>query len=320
MRAQAAQATLVTVLLAGAALAPCSFSAPIRSAPQQPSLHARAESGMAKVQGLLVSGLHRVVLSHGAALLHDGAEGLDGGKAQLRLLLSDGPMEPDHLLGPLPELRLQEAARSGSPRAVFVSFDPANPDQLQITPLVAPGPDAAGAISSLSITRSGEPGTGAFDTFAFLPQHLRAAFTYSRETSFPAAPSDIRSLSFQVDLPVEREPAVTARVEGGKAVRATPQGKLALARARSMTTLDSAGLARLRAASPASVPPLPPGSPEDDLLQMLRSLAADQLRALGGESLLLVERGDRAVLVISEGEGLRSWIRFRRSNGSWQVD
>jgi hypothetical protein len=297
-------------VVATAALTACFLAAPAIA----------ADPRAAMVQGILASGTQRLVLSHGAALLHDGAESLDGGVPRLRLLLSEAPVEPALLQGVVPDLSLQELARSGALRGVLVSFDPAVPEQVQISPLLAPAAGANASMSSLSLYRSGGPGPGALENFSFLARRLRAGLTYSRESSTPPASEDIRSLSFQVDLPVQLEPAVTARVQGGDAVRATPQGRLALERARTIAGLDAAGLARLRAQSPASVPALPPEIPETELLTMLRGLGADQLRGLGGKGLLLVERGDRAVLVISEGEGLRSWIGFRRRSGTWQFD
>jgi hypothetical protein len=310
----AAAAALAAVLLAvpggAAAVAP----------PSRLPWDAIADAPAAAVQGVLASGTQRLVLSHGVALLHDGAEGLDGGVARLRLLLSDAPLDTALLEGVLPDLRLQELARGGALRAVLVSFDPANPEQVEITPLLAPAAGDGASMTSLALTRTGGPGPGAFESFSFLAPRLRASFSYSLEPSSGAAPQDIHSLSFRVNLQVQAEPAVTARVQGGDAVRATPQGRLALDRARTMAALDAAGLARLRVQDPASVPSLPAEIPESELLQMLRGLAADQLRGLGGQGLLLVERGDRAVLVIGEGEGLRSWITFRRRNGRWQFD
>jgi hypothetical protein len=55
------------------------------------------------------------------------------------------------------------------------------------------------------------------------------------------------------------------------------------------------------------------------LLPLLRELGAAQLKGLRGAGLLLVERGDRAVLVIEEADGLRSWINFRCRDGVWQI-
>ncbi|MCP9927616.1 hypothetical protein [Cyanobium sp. CH-040] len=296
------------VLVASAALAAWVLAAPAFAAPH-PAL----------VRGELVSGRQRLVLTHGAALLHDGAEGFDAGGPRLRLLLSEAPVDPALLQGVLPQLRLQELSRGGALRAVLVEVDPAAPEQVQISPLLSPVNGAGAVMASLSLYSSGGPGPGAFETFSFQARRLRAALTYSRESSAPPDADDIRSLVFQVDLPVQPEPAVTARVEGGDAVRATPQGRLALERARTVASLDAAGLARLRAQDPAAVAPLPAEIPEAQLLELLRGLAADQLRGLSGTGLLLVERGDRAVLVIHAGEGLRSWIRFHRRDGVWTL-
>jgi hypothetical protein len=52
---------------------------------------------------------------------------------------------------------------------------------------------------------------------------------------------------------------------------------------------------------------------------LLLELGAAQLKGLRGAGLLLVERGDRAVLVIEEADGLRSWINFRCRDGVWQI-
>jgi hypothetical protein len=297
------------VLAARAALAAWVLVAPANAADPHPAI----------VRGELASGRQRLVLTHGAALLHDGAEGLDGGGPRLRLLLSVAPVDSALLQGGLPQLRLQELSRGGALRAVLVEVDPAAPEQVQISPLLPPVNRSGPEMASLSLYRSGGPGPGAFEKFSFHARRLRAALTYTRESSGPPEADDIRSLAFQVDLPVQPEPAVTARVEGGDAVRATPQGRLALERARTVASLDAAGLARLRAQDPAAVAPLPPEIPEAQLLELLRGLAADQLRGLSGTGLLLVERGDRAVLVINEGEGLRSWISFHRRDGVWRI-
>lgn len=271
------------------------------------------------VQGELVTGRQRLVLSHGAALLHDGAEGLDGGGPRLRVLLSESPVDPTLLQGVLPQLRLGALGRSGGLRGLLLEVDPAALEQVQISLVVPPVAGAPPSVASLSLYSSGGPGPGAFASFALEARRLRAAFSHARASSMAPAPDDIRSISFQVDLPVQAEPAVTARVEGGDAVRATPQGRLALERARSMASLDAAGLARLRAEDPSAVAS-DPGQPSDStLLPLLRELGAAQLKGLGGAGLLLVERGDRAVLVIEEAEGLRSWINFHRRNGVWQI-
>ncbi len=297
MRGAVAMAGLAALLLA----APAGVGAPL----PQPD----------RVRGVLESDGRRLELRQGVALLHDDAEGLDGGVERLRLLLSDAPVDPAALEGESPELALQGRARSGALRGVLLSLDPAAPEQVVITPLLPPAPGATPTVFSLTLFRSGGPGPGAFESFAVSGQRLRASLQHRRETPDGAVAEGLRSLSLQVDLPLRREAAVTARVQGGEAVRATPQGRLALDRARAMAALDAAGLARLRAQAPADGPPLP----DAELLPLLRELAAEQLQGLQSPDLLLVERGDRAVLVIRQGEGSRSWITFHRLNGVWAI-
>ena len=107
-----------------------------------------------RASGFMTADGERIALREAYALLHASREGGAEFPPELRLVLADREIPQASLAGPAP-LPVLELARTGKVRGLLIRLDPDDYGSLRLTPLLAPGSVAAGAVD--------RRGTGASD-------------------------------------------------------------------------------------------------------------------------------------------------------------
>lgn len=253
----------------------------------------------APVDGTMTLNGKPVALTHVLAKLHDNAEGVV--TRPLLIAVTDRQL-PAGALDGIGETVAAQLAMAGKLRGVLFRIDPKRPDEASMIVLDKPE-RVGGNLKRLVVGSKEHPAVS-----RLLVGSDKVGVAFMR----PAGGTQDVDVSFalKVAAPLTREPRVTADIKG-PAIQASPHYRASLAYAEAMRTGDMAAQDRL--GSKAMVARMSMYPSRADIIELLKGVgekAKTQLPRVHR----IVERGDRAVLLIDE----RAWITMVRENGAWK--
>ena len=271
--------------------------------PLQPA-HA-IDAGAAK--GALKAGGKDVALNHAIAYQLDNAEGLLDRPREMRIALTDREV-PQSALAGIAFPPVTQLAREGKVQGLLLRFDPADRKSVYVTYLAAPS-DPRMSLTTLTIGGTQE----AFRKLEIANNRVTGEIAHKESR---AGSADMPALEFDIQFsaPQFNDPPVTADLKG-EAARKSPQAQLLVAKARALAAGDFDALRRISTERA--------NRNTDMFLKQMGDKAAVFAKEAGRELLKInksiervVERGDRAVMIIGKGE----WMTFVRVGGQWLTD
>lgn len=265
------------------------------------------------VSGTLTVDKDAVVLKHAYAHLHDNAEGWLDRAREMRILLTDRQVPREALAGLNVFFTLSEMLKQGKLRGVLLRFDPAAPDSIVITNLYPPrDPNESLANKTLSYGDRSP-----IDKLEITDQRVAGAFKMhtdgNRELGWP---EEDYALSFSA--PLFKEPAVTSDLSGEKALK-SPQVVALLTKCAAMAKGDMKKARQYstdRSNLETDAYLVQAGA---EALPMIRQMAREQEKTVRKGPIRLVERGDRATLIVDAADG-KSLMGFVKEGGRWKTD
>ncbi len=246
-----------------------------------------------------------VTLTHAYAHLHDNAEGILDRNPELRILLSDREVSPEVLVG-LGILPVDRMAVEGAIQGLLIALQPDTPNEINVTYLLQPEEEGMSTMNQYFSTSDQD----LWASFEFSEEHLRGVLE---------KPDDGFSVSFSV--PVAKEPAVSALLEGDEAKQSEPYQVL-LTQLEAVKAGDLNGLrAMMTEASKTKTQEMIErmGATEEQMVGMLEQMAPEREAMLAAVQKVVI-RGDRALVLFQEEEGSRSWSNLVKVDGVWKVD
>jgi hypothetical protein len=234
-------------------------------------------------------------LSHAIALRTDNAEGLPGRGEQMRVLLSKEELPFQWLLGAdFPAVRA--LAKVGRAHGLLLQFDPAAPNEVQVTVLIEPPKNADGMLPSFSRSASGlwaeldmQPGRIAGKLKLNDGASYDLDIGFSAPVAANAVKQDLKGKAAQQSEPVR---VLLARIEA--------MGRGDAATAKSLST----GIAAEQLATMA------PGVMKQIAGQMTQ---AGMVRELKAAQRVIVREQSASV------EASGDWFTLVRENNAWKV-
>jgi hypothetical protein len=266
-----------------------------------------AEGG--KVTGTFVVDKDQVQLKHGYAYLYDNEEGWESAK-EMRILLSENPVGEEIVTETEIAFKLSDLMKEGKLRGVLILFDPAKTDSIRLTTYYP----SIGVRGNKSIQNSSK---SPIEGLEVTDRRVKGKLTHEDEGSESFGwPPEKYEVSF--DLPLMKAPAVTATLTGAKALKA-PQTVALLAK---FTAFVNGDMKKVKENgtdnSNRTFDDMMAKASESEKAQ-LRQMIKEEIASIKKGDLRLVERGDKATLIVSI-EGGKSKFEFMKINGKWKSD
>ncbi|HEY4745633.1 MAG TPA: hypothetical protein VIH45_13300 [Desulfuromonadaceae bacterium] len=264
------------------------------------------------VSGTLTIDKDVIQLKHVYAHLHDNAEGwLDS--REMRILLTDRTVPQETVAGLNVFLALAEMLKQDKVRGVLLRFDPATPNSIVITNLYPPkDPNESLANKSLSYGDRSP-----IDKLAISEQRVSGALKLhsdgNQELGWP-----LEDYAVSFSAPLFREPAITSDISGAKALK-SPQVAVLQAKCAAIVKGDMQKAREYSTDRSNREIDTYLAQAGEETMRMLQQMAGEQEKSLKTAEVRLVERGNRAALIVNAADG-KSLINFAKDKGKWKID
>lgn len=250
----------------------------------------------------------RIPLPFALALQRDNAEGLLDQAQELRILLTDKPVDLARLQGITPVFDLAPGVAAGEFKGILLRLDPAKPTAVIVT-LLAPPKVQGQSLTNLTLSRTPD---GPFSNFRLHSGKVSGALEHPVEEGSEDMPSFGFNLAF--DLPVGKAPAITEDLKG-KAAAAHPALAALRQRAQCLAKGDIEGA--MAYSAPAALARdrafLSQGGAE--ARAMLPTMGKQLVKELARVQRLIV-RSDRATALFPDNNS----FQLRKVDGAWKVE
>jgi hypothetical protein len=262
-----------------------------------------------KVTGTFTVEKDVVTLKYAYAHLHDNAEGWLKAK-EMRILLTDREVPQELLAGLDCFPGLSKLNKQGKLRGVLFRFDPAKTNAVEI--------DILYPTEKKWLTTALDWGnTSPIKGLKISEKSVRGSFTehmdYDDFLDWPE-----RDFNMNFSAPLTKEPAITANLSGDKALK-SPQMATLLAKFAALTEGNLQKAEQYATESATSELDTMIKAAGNDALPMVRQWAKEQEDTIKKGPLKLVERGDKAKLVVGTPED-RSMFSFVKEGGKWKTE
>jgi len=264
------------------------------------------------VGGTLTIDKDVIQLKHVYAHLHDNAEGwLDS--REMRILLTDRTVPQETVAGLNVFFALAEMLKQNKVRGVLLRFDPATPNSIVITNLYPPkDPNESLANKSLSYGDRSP-----IDKLAISEQRVSGALKLhsdgNQELGWP-----LEDYAVSFSAPLFREPAITSDISGAKALK-SPQVAVLQAKCAAIVKGDMQKAREYSTDRSNREIDTYLAQAGEETMRMLQQMAGEQEKSLKTAEVRLVERGNRAALIVNAADG-KSLINFAKDKGKWKID
>jgi hypothetical protein len=250
------------------------------------------------VKGSLTVDGKPVQLITGYAHLHDNAEKVLDWPKELRILLSDRDVDESTLRG-LVFLEVESMAMEGKVQGVLIELNPEKPDKIVITYLYPPSREGAFLVRK-TIGRE-----KVFKEFKIANGRVSGEFL---------EPDEKFDVSVKFDVPLFKEPAITADLKG-KEAKNSPYVILMGKSADAMIKGDLNALQKIWSAKAYKRFEAFHSQAGPEAINLLKQGGGEEKEVVKRISRVVV-RGDRAVALI---DGTRLGPTFVKENGEWKV-
>jgi len=270
-------------------------------------VHAALAIDAGTAKGTLKAGGKDVPLKFSIAYQLDNAEGLLDRPREMRIALTDREV-PQAALAGIAFPPVTQLAREGKVQGLLLRFDPADRKSVYVTYLAAPS-DPRMSLATLTIGGTQE----AFRKLEIANNRVTGELAHKESR---AGSADMPALEFDIQFsaPQFNDPPVTADLKG-EAARKSPQAQLLLAKARALAAGDFDALRKIsteRANRNTDLFLKQMG----DKARVFAKEAGTELQKMVKSIERVIERGDRAVMIVGKGE----WMTFIRVGGQWLTD
>jgi hypothetical protein len=250
----------------------------------------------------------RVSLPFALALQRDNAEGLLDQAQELRILLTDKPVDLVRLQGITPVFDLAPGVAAGEFKGILLRMDPAKPTAVIVT-LLAPPKAQGQSLTNLTLSKIPD---GPFSRFSLQAGKVSGALDHPVEEGSEDMPSFGFNVAF--DLPVGKAPAITEDLKG-KAAAAHPALAALRQRAQCLAKGDIEGAMTYSAPSALARDRAFLSQGGAEAKAMLPAMGKQLVKELARVQRLIV-RGERATALFPDNNS----FQLRKVAGAWKVE